>query len=212
MTETIFVTLQTEDLKLKDLQKRIDKISLIQIWIMKASALFERYFRTLDLLNVETDSVKRGLLVEEIEVYFMSSVSYFLRSFLSQKGSYSLEIKNVTDDSKLRAVYEMLMALRNEEYVHWKGARSTVSVKYSFRALSDVQCEFAKDIQTNFSDTVGPAQQSDEIRQLFKATLQFIDQRRNKDLEKMRERLTYGEPWQTTQLLNDKGEAIIKKS
>jgi hypothetical protein len=30
-TDTIFVTLQTEDLKLKGLQKRIDKLSLIQI-------------------------------------------------------------------------------------------------------------------------------------------------------------------------------------
>jgi ParB-like chromosome segregation protein Spo0J len=68
----MFVTLRTEDRALRDLQKRIDKLSLIQLWVMKASALFERYIRNLDLLDAESDSVKRGLLVEEIK---MSAIS-----------------------------------------------------------------------------------------------------------------------------------------
>lgn len=210
--DTIFVTLKTGDKALQNLQKRIDKLCLIQIWVMRASALFERYLRTLDQVEMEPDSVKRGILIEEIDICFMSAVSYFLRGFLEQDGSFKLEIKDVTGDSKLRDTYKLLMDLRNDEYVHWKGARSNAFATYSFKSDGGQQCEFAKEIQTNFSESVGPAQNTEEMRELFKVTLQFIENKRNQDLEKMRQRLSAADAWPTTELLNDNGESIIKRS
>jgi hypothetical protein len=52
----IFVTLQTEDTALKSLLKRIEKLTLIHLWIIKASALYERYLRmSLAEISVRAD-------------------------------------------------------------------------------------------------------------------------------------------------------------
>jgi hypothetical protein len=210
--EKFFVTLKTEDKALLNLQKRIDKLCLIQIWIMKASVLFDRYLRTLDLVSRESDSVKAGLLIEEIDICFMSSVSYFLRGFLDQGGSFKLEIKDVTTDAQAKETYKFLMDLRNDEYVHWKGARSNAYAKYSFKPLINDQYEFAKEIETQFNETVGPAQKALEIKELYNTTLKYIEYRRDQDLKKMRQRLSLPETWASTDLLNDNGKSIINRS
>lgn len=210
--ETQFVSIASTDTAIIDIQKRIDKISLIQIWVLKALALLERYLKTLDVLEVESDSAKRGVLIEEIDICYMSSISYFLRSFLHQKRSYCLEIKLVTADPILRETFRKLMDLRNDEFVHWKGARSTASVKYSFTVVSATQFDFAKDVQINFADKVGPDELAVDVRKLFEATLHHIELLRGKEIDKLRLRLAKPEVWQTTNFLNEAGEPIIKKS
>lgn len=210
--QEIFVSLKSSDPKILDIQKRIDKLSLIQIWVMKAFALFNRYLKTLDVLDVESDSVKRGLLIEEIDICFMSATSYFLRSFLNQRGSLNLEINSVTKDQKLRDVYKMLMDLRNDEYVHWKGARSSATVLYSFSMISSTDCEFGKTVQVAFNETVGPAQQASEMRELFEATLKYIEERRAAEIGKIRVYLAKAETWDSTELLNEQNLPVIIKA
>lgn len=207
----IYVELKTEDKPLLEMQKRIEKLMLMGIWVSKASSLFERYFRVLDLNNTEKDQLKSGINIEEIEICFMSSISFFLRCFLNQKGSLSIEINNVTKDQMLRDTYQNLMDLRNDEYVHWKGARSQLSVKYSFAATTPSNCEFAKTVQANYSEKVGPDGESDSIRRLFATTIAYIEDRRNKELEAMRTRLAKPEAWRETNFYNDDGEPIIKR-
>lgn len=208
----IYVSLKTEDIPLKEMNKKIEKLTLMEIWVVKATSLFERYHRVLDLNEKETDKVKMGVNIEEIDICFMSSVSYFLRCFLNQKGSLNLEINHVTTDFLLRETYKMLMDLRNDEYVHWKGARSRVSVKYSFAAPTPTTCEFARSVQADYSETVGPDQESDKIRSLFQATLKYINERRLQELVVMRQRLSKAEAWPTTDFYDESGESIIKKT
>lgn len=208
-----YVVLKTEDRALQNLQNRIEKLSLIQLWLMKSMALLDRYLRQLNYLDTETDSVKRGILIEEIDVCFMSSVSYFFRCFLDQQGT-SLKIKELTSDQDLRDVYAFLRALRDDEYTHWKGHRSHVSVTYSFKTISNSQCEFAKDIhiQVHFNDSIGPEQRFEEIKRLYDVSLKYVEARRDRDLVKMRERLALAETWQVTNLYNSAGEPIIKRA
>lgn len=208
----IYVSLKTEDISLLDMNKRIEKLTLMDVWLAKAASLFERYYRVLEENNKETDKVKMGLKIEEMDICFMASVSYFLRCFLNQKGSLNLEINHVTTDSSLRDTYKKLMDLRNDEYVHWKGARSTILVKYSFAAITVTTCEFAKTIQANYSETIGPVQQPEQIRALFRVTQKYIDDRRSKELAAMRRQLLKKEVWLTTNFYNDNGEPVIKKS
>ncbi|ASD64244.1 hypothetical protein [Bdellovibrio bacteriovorus] len=210
-SQDFYVTLKTNDRPLIEMNKRIEKLTLMEIWVMKASSLFERYHRLLDQNDKETDKVKIGINIEEIDICFMSSVSYFLRCFLNQKGSLNLEINNVTADASQRATYQMLMDLRNDEYVHWKGARSKIAIKYSFAAPTPTTCEFARTVQADYSETVGPDQNSDQIRTLFRTTLEYINSRRLQELDAMRQRLSKAEAWPTTNFYNHNGDPVIKK-
>lgn len=212
LIKDIFVTLKTEDIPLLDMHKRIEKITLMEIWVQKAFSLFERYHRVLDLNDSETDKAKTGINIEEIDICFMSSVSYFIRCFLNQRNSLSLEINKVTTDQTLRDTYKILMDLRNDEYVHWKGARSKTSIKYSFAAPSPTVYEFATNMRADYSETIGPDQNSDQIRSLYRTTLEYLKSRRLKELDAMRQRLAKAEAWSTTNFLNDRGEPIIKKN
>lgn len=208
----IFVKLHTSDKPLLEMQKRIEKLMLIQMWVGKASAMFERYFRILDQIDRETDPVKKGLHIEELEMCFMTSVSYYLRGFLNQKGSLNIEINNVTDDEDLRKTYWFLMDLRNDEYVHWKGARSSLTVKYSFLYLTANQCEFAKEVQANFKDKVGPSENTESFRSLFKVTKEYLEKRRHQEIEALRNRFAKPEVIMNSNLLNENDEPIFKKT
>lgn len=204
-----FITIQSQDSIIQKLQAQIEKSLLLNMWIDKADALLNRYIQTLDELDVETDGVRRGIKIEACESYFMSSIIHFHRCFVDQPTMH-LQIEQVTDDGQLRDCYAEVLALRNHEFIHWKGFRSSIEVAYSFEPINPTQVNLAEKIQGQFKDSIGPKIDIAPLRKLYKATSDYVEQRRLTVLAKMRQRLADHEAFMKTQFLNENGESVIK--
>ena len=141
-----FVRLESDEKHIQSLKNQIEKYALMSYWVSKSESLFDAYLSNLDMLSNETDSVRRGELIRDLESYFMSSILTYMRCFSSQTSTY-LEINHVTKDKDLRSCYSEMHTLRNHEFVHWQGERSKLTVQYSFNYKPNNQCEFAEQIQ-----------------------------------------------------------------
>ena len=204
-----FISVVSQDKVADKILGQIQKLSTISIWIMKARALLDEYRLDLSRLDLERDSVQMGKLIQAGESHFMTSVSYYLRCFLNQPTLY-LQIEQVTNDPNLVACYRELMELRNDEFVHWKGVRSTVAVTYSVEVVNLNQFDFAKDLNVAYSDKIGPSNEAEMVAELYVTTLSYVENRRNELLGKLRTVLSQPDVFLKTQFLNENGESIIK--
>lgn len=207
---TIFVSINSTDKLINKLKRQIEKLCHIELWVMKSLALLDKYLSTLDKLDQETDKVEMGHLIQDSEVYYMSCITTYLRCFLNQ-NSLHLKIKDVTSEKELRDCYFDLMSLRNDEYVHWKGVNSQLSVTYSFKAVDLKTIELAKDINISFQQSFGPKENTDLIKQLFQETIKHIKKKRDSAITKVREHLKSPEVFSNSELLNQNGDSVIKK-
>ena len=114
---SIFVTFETRELVLLELEKRLIKINHLKMWIGKSDAYLKQYLDTLDQIDIEPDSVKRGVLIASLEAYFMTSVSFFYRCFLSQDG-LKLKFTDVSKDPLHEQWFREIERLRHEQFVH----------------------------------------------------------------------------------------------
>lgn len=207
-----FVTMKTEETLLINLEKLLIKIHHFKMWINKSEAYLNQYLDTLDQIENEPDSVKKGHLIASLEAYFMTSVSLFYRCFLTQHGMH-LKFKDVSKDAQLQQWFKAIETLRHDEFVHWKGLSSSISLKYSFSCPGENQVEFAKELQVNYSYSLGPpTQKSGDFRAILKATSDHLQQKEQKTLADLRTALSKTENWKTTNFLNKNGEPIIKRS
>lgn len=183
-----FVTIKSSDKLVNKLNSQIEKTFHLELWVMKAQALLDKYMKTLDENDKEQDPVKKGHLIQDLEVYFMSSVNIFLRCFLEQ-SNMRLNINEITTDKDLRACYHELMTLRNDEYVHWKGLRTNFSVQYEFMPVGTGEVEFAKNLQANYQEQIGPGDKVDLIKKLYDETILKIAAKRNLAVDKLRQHI-----------------------
>jgi hypothetical protein len=185
----IFIQIVSEDKQVQKLQNQIEKSFLLGIWVGKAIALLDRYLKTLNSLSNEEDPVQGGLKIEACEAYFMSSIIFFHRCFVDQPTMH-LQIEQVTTDEVLRQTYSDILNLRNDEFIHWKGTRSNISVSYSFEVLSSTSVKFAEQLNGSFSDSIGPGLDVEPLRQLYLVTAKYIEDRRNVILDRLRSRIS----------------------
>jgi hypothetical protein len=206
-----FIKIVSQDSKVQYLQGRIEKSILLALWVDKAMALLERYMTTLNHLDQEIDSVKRGVLIEALEAYFMSSIILYHRCFVDQPSMH-LEIKKVTQDVNLRKTYQEIEKLRNDEFIHWKGIRSAILVKYSFEPVSQVEVKFAENIHAQFKDSIGPGIDVIPFKNLYQETAKYIERKRIETLDTLRKCLGKEEVFEKCQFLNDINESVIQKA
>lgn len=201
-----FVTIKSSDSLVNKLNSQIEKTFHLELWVMKAQSLLEKYLRTMDLNDAEQDPVKKGHLIQDLESYFMSSVNIFLRCFLEQ-SSMRLNINEITSDKDLRACFHELMRLRNDEYVHWKGLRTSFSVQYEFMPVGTAQVEFAKSLKANYQEQIGPSNNVDLIKKLYSETNLKIAAKRDLSVGKLRRHIfTSEEVCSGIELISDDGE------
>lgn len=205
-----FIKIVSTDKLVVRLQEQIEKSILLNMWIGKAVALLDRYVETLDKLDREADSVGRGILIEALESHFMSAIILYHRCFVDQPSMH-LEINKVTNDDRLRQVYKEIESLRNDEFIHWKGIRSNLSVSYSFEAVASNQVKFAEQVQGHFSDSIGPGPAVAPFKELFLVTGKYVEQRRNEILDKLRSHISKEDVFLKCQFLNENGESVIRK-
>lgn len=206
-----FIKMKSTDELVVRLQEQIEKSMLLSMWIGKAVALLDRYVETLNKLDRESDSVGRGILIEALEAQFMSAIILYHRCFVDQPSMH-LEINKVTNDERLRHVYREIESLRNDEFIHWKGIRSNLSVMYSFEVVALNQVKFAEQVQGQFSDSIGPGPVVAPFRELFLVTGRYVDQRRNEILDKLRNHISKADIFLKCQFLNENDESVIRKA
>jgi hypothetical protein len=205
-----FIRIESEDQLVKKLQTQIEKSFLLGMWLGKAVGLLDRYCETLDQLDTEADSIQRGILIESLEARFMASVLLFHRCF-SDQPSMHLEIDKITNDERLTRVFRDVETLRHDEFIHWKGIRSEISVRYSFEAVSAKQCNFAEELQGHYSESIGPGIDAAPLRELYSVCIKYVEQKRNEILEKLRKHLATPEIFLKSQFLNESGQSVIRK-
>lgn len=206
----MFIQIKTEDKVLGKLLEQVEKYCHMQLWISKAISLLNNYSATLDLLDTEKEPKRSGLLIEQAEAYFMSAVSFYLRCFLNQPSTH-LKISDVVRNKSQQHVFDSLMTMRNDEFVHWKGHQSKLEVTYSFKHVSGNQCELARTINVAFNQCFGPGASSEPVLRLFELTARHVEDKRTAILGKIRERLQNKDVFMKSRLLNDRGESIIKE-
>lgn len=138
--------MQSADSVVSKYQKQIDKLTLMLMWTWQAGGLLEAYKKRLDDLTPTTDKQESGRTIQDCEAYAISSVNFFLRCFRDQPSTY-LEIEKVTGDPELLTCYKEIDKLRNDEHVHWKGAMTALTVRYSFEQDDPRSITFAQEIQ-----------------------------------------------------------------
>lgn len=200
----------TDDLVLK-LQSQIEKSLLLNMWLGKAIALLDRYIETLDKLDHEPDSVMRGKLIEALEAQFMSSIILYHRCFVDQPSMH-LEINKVTSDDRLRLFYREIEQLRNDEFIHWKGVRSKISVRYSIEVNGPSEIKFAEQVHGHFFDSIGPGMEAAPFKELFIVTNNYVEQRRNEIVDKLRAHISKPEVFMKCKFLNGNNESIFKEA
>lgn len=205
-----FVQVRSSDKAVANLLSQIDKLSIIQIWLMKAQALLLAYREDLNAMDLETDPLRRGKLIQSFEAHFMSSVSFYLRCFLDQP-TLRLHIEQITNDSNLIRVHKGLLDLRHDEFVHWKGVRSNIAVTYSLEVLGPSEIKFAENINLAFSDKVGPNRDADEVASLYAHVEKEVQRLREQKISKLRARLAEPAVFAASDLLNENGESILKR-
>jgi len=205
-----FVTIESEDKLARKLQTQIEKSFLLSMWLGKALALLDRFCSTLDQLDKEPDSVERGILIESLKASFMASVLLFHRCFTNQPSMY-LEIDKITTDERLKGIFCDVETLRHDEFIHWKGIRSKITVRYSFEAVSATQVKFAEELQGHYSESIGPGIDASPLRELYSVCIKYVEQKRNESLEKLRKHLATPEVFLKSQFLNEYGMSVIQK-
>ncbi len=205
-----FVKIENDDKLVRKLQAQIEKSFLLGMWLGKALALLDRYCSTLNQLDKEPDTVDRGILIESLEARFMASVLLFHRCFTNQPSMY-LEINKITTDERLKGVFRDVETLRHDEFIHWKGVRSEITVRYSFEAVSGTQVKFAEELQGHYSESIGPGIDASPLRELYSVCIKYVEQKRNESLEKLRKHLATPEVFLKSQFLNEYGMSVIQK-
>ncbi|MBK9324403.1 MAG: hypothetical protein IPM97_15875 [Bdellovibrionaceae bacterium] len=84
-----------------------------------------------------------------------------------------LEINKVTSDDRLRSFYREIEQLRNDEFIHWKGVRSKISIRYSIEVIGPSEIKFAEQVQAHLSDSIGPGMDVAPFKDLFTVTKQL---------------------------------------
>ena len=210
----ISVTIKSKDKKVNQKLLRIEKLSLFQYWISKALPLLENYKTTLYSLDNEKDPQVAGVKVQHIECYLMTSISLFIRCFLDQNGT-KLQITNITNDQRLIQTYNLIKNIRDHEYVHWKGERSKIKINYNFilteasmqPKVPNFNIEYNENEELKEEDKLN----IDEIKNLYKETLSYIEKDRNKTYIDMLNIFQNDEIRSKSSLLDNNGESIFKK-
>jgi hypothetical protein len=134
--QQFLVKIKSNDKAIIKKQEIIEKKCHFEIWIGKAIFLLDKYMDTLNSLDLEQDPTQRGIKIQDLECYFMTSICLFLRCFMDCNRSHHLKIGGVTKDRDLHYCYHSLKELRDDEYVHWKGLRSKIDIKCNFNIYS----------------------------------------------------------------------------
>jgi hypothetical protein len=206
-----YVTMQTKDDLSAKLHQQIEKLSMLLLWVWKASALLDQYLTTIDRLTPGTGKDLAGRLIQESESYIMASVTTFLRCFLDQPSTH-LRIREVTTDNGLLACFQEISSLRNDGFVHWKGSRSELTVKYSYESIDPKTISFAETLEISCNEEIGPPQDTEALKSLYGATADHIENRRRELLEKLRKRFATTDALLMTQLLDEHGRSVIKRA
>jgi len=204
----VYVKLKTDDPAVLRLHGQVEKLSLLHLWLLKAMALLQEYLTTLDSLDPKEDKVATGKQIQACESYMIAAVNLFLRCFHDQPSTH-LEIDDVTKDAGLLACYKEICELRNDEFVHWKGLRTELTVRYQFEHIDRKTIEFAKDIQVLYSEHLGPPQDVDGVKELFRVTAQYVERRRDATRDKLRSYLAQGDNLLRTKLIDEAGRSMI---
>ncbi len=217
INQKILVDIQSSDDEINQMKLRIEKLTHFEIWVGKALVLLEKYLSTLNSLDSEPDEKVRGLRIQDLECYFMTSVFLYLRCFQDKQKKLHLKIHRITKDPHLIKCYNGLYSLRNDEYTHWQGLRSKLKVKYYLeveteRTLKPCNPSFFVD----WEDSIGAKDDEnlsfERIKHLYTLTLKRINEIRGETYDALLKRLFTEEVFKSSDLLNENGVSIIKKN
>lgn len=205
----VLVSIRSTHYNIKKLLEQIEKLSIFELWIRKAQSFLEAYNEKCSEIDKEQDSLKKGFIIQDCESSFATSVHTYLRCFLDQHG-FHLEINKLTDDEGLLECYRKIESLRHDEFVHWKGLRSTVNVKYFFEQKAD-GIYFTGKMDISFSDSIGPHQSIDNLRKLYAATLSYVDKERGIRVGKILKHLENPDAFAQTAIETSDGKPLFPK-
>ncbi len=208
------VKIKSKDRRVIKKQEIIERKCHFELWVRKAIVLLDKYRSSLNSLDCEQDPVQRGIKIQDIECYFMTSVSLFLRCFMDCNGCHHLKIGGVTKDRDLHFCYASLKELRDDEYVHWKGLRSKIDVNcyFNINSIENKLTPCNPLFHLDYEDKIGPKDNEkagvDKIKELYNVTLNYINDSRNKEYNDMLLILNKNEVFNNTEFLNKNDESL----
>lgn len=208
MAQDFNVSIVSTNKKVQAILAQIEKYMIMYIWVQKALALLQDYKATLDGLTKDTDPVIAGKLLQSAEAYFMTSVSLYLRCFLDQEKT-KLQINDLTTDASLIECYNELMKLRHDEFVHWKGLRSSIQCSFVLTVENEHSFKIQETINAKYNDSMG-FYSTDKIKTLFEETLKHIDKKRMKMIPAIHSVLLEPNWPEHTNFLEEDGNPLFK--
>ena len=204
------VTIKSGNLKTSKLVEQIDKLSLLWVWIAKAAVLLDEYLVTLNGLSSIADQKEIGRKIQECECYIMSSVTIYLRCFLDQQATH-LNIDEITKDGRLRKCFDEMLQLRHDEFVHWKGLRSRTQALYTLSQFERNNVKFEDSIETAYEEDIGPPQDVQSMKELFRLSGDYVLRRRVEILRKLEAVLSSEDELLMTQICDESGNRLLPK-
>ncbi|MFW7382306.1 MAG: hypothetical protein ACOH5I_26145 [Oligoflexus sp.] len=181
------IRLATKDKQLRKTIERLEKICVLQWWVSKSLAFIAQYEKTLEDLDKSSDKGERGILIERCEALLTSSISLYLRCFQDQP-SYHLKITDVTSDRRLKNFFKSIKDLRDHEFVHWKGWRSSMTVSFNMTATSPSEITISNRFNIGLNDKMGVDCNS-TYKELLQVTANYLQAQVDKSFSSVTSRI-----------------------
>ncbi|RYZ77708.1 MAG: hypothetical protein EOP05_00780 [Proteobacteria bacterium] len=205
-----FVEIKSRDLGTSNLLLNIEKTLMLQQWIEKAKLHLIDYHSAFEKADPNID-YGQNQLVRAAEAHYLASVTTYLRCYQDQP-SYYLHINDVTANDELKTLHQELYKLRNDEFVHWKGIRSSVKALYSVEPIDAHTVAFAEKMRGSFQETIGPEANTGKTEELFSATLSYIESVRYSMQAKLRKRLERRDVFEATTFIDTFGQPVFRRN
>ncbi len=211
VNKKVFVRPETKNKAVNNLIMRIEKLTSIYSWLSKSAQYLELYKRTLDESDKSDDEAIRYMGLVNCEAYFMTAVMLYTRCYRDRQKGPMLRFGDITKEAELTNCHNKLETLRHDEYVHWKGLRSSLKVYYSFEQVDNKIAKFAQDMHVEFKEKLGPDSDYVIVHRLFDEVMKYVSLQRIKLLKKMEKIFEKDEVRSVTRLLDIEGCSIFSE-